>query len=266
MIENLYASFINLDHRTDRLAHMEGQLRKINPNKELPDFGVYRTRGIPWKEIPESPQTQVMRNRTPGAIGCHFSQVAVMKEAHRQVKHAFVMEDDIIFCTDFYKRLEYIDNWTKTHDWDIIWLGGTFHVPAFWHKIGISGMPPNCSLQLGHDCQSTDDPRMIRTFGAFSTYAYIVNAKSIERVVRLLEDFMPNTIGIDYSFLALGNKINSFAFVPGCTRQIDNISDIGNGMTMFSGFAKLNGTIENSRYWYQELMTDFDPSTFNFDL
>lgn len=265
MIENLYASFVNLDWRTDRLAHMTEQLKKIS----LP---VTRTRGLPWKEVVNNMpindlhKIAVMQNRTPGAIGCHFSQVSVMKEALAQGKHAAVFEDDIIFCSDFDKRLKYIDNWTKTHDWDVIWLGGTFHVPAFWHKIGTSGMPPNCSLQLGHDCQSTDDPRMVKTFGAFSTYAYIVNYNSIEKITGMLEDFLPKTIGIDYSFISFGNKINAFAFVPGCTKQIDNISDIGTGMTVFSGFAKLNGTIENSRYWYQELMTDFDPSTFNFDL
>jgi len=124
MIENLYASFINLDHRTDRLAHMTEQLKKISLKAE-------RTRGIPWREVPEYPYTQTMRNRTPGAIGCFYSQMSVMEEALKQGKNALVMEDDLEFCSDFDKRLEYIDKWTKTNDFDILWLGGTFHVPAF---------------------------------------------------------------------------------------------------------------------------------------
>jgi hypothetical protein len=52
--------------------------------------------------------------------------------------------------------------------------------------------------------------------------------------------------------------------VPGSVKQIDNLSDIGNGMTIFSGFSRLNGTEENSRYWYQENMNDFNPETFKW--
>jgi GR25 family glycosyltransferase involved in LPS biosynthesis len=180
-------------------------------------------------------------------------------------KNVMVLEDDVIFCSDFRKRLDYINKWADGKDWDIIWLGGTFHVPAFWHKKGGSGMPPNCSLELGYDCRSTDDERMIRTFGSFSTYAYIVNHKSIDRVLDVLESVKHRTIGIDYSFIATGDKLNTFAFVPGCCKQMDNLSDIGSGMTVFSGFSKLNGTEENSRYWWQDKMEDFDPKTFNFN-
>lgn len=261
MIENIYAGFLNMDHRIDRLNHMEGQFQKLN-------IKPIRHRGKKPNEYDlNDPKVQTMLHRTPGAIACQFGQMQIMETALDIGCNALVLEDDVVFCEDFNDRLEYIDNWTKTHeDWDIVWLGGTFHVPAFWHKIGVSGMPPNCSLQIGHDCMTTDDERMIRTFGAFSTYAYIVNVNSIPKVLSLLEVFMPQTIGIDYSMIALGDKINSFAFVPGCCKQIDNKSDIGSGDTIFSGFAKLNGTIENSRYWYAERMGDFDPSTFNFNL
>lgn len=257
ILDNSHIAFVNLDHRKDRLDHMTSELDRI---------GLHASRfpGLLPAQFREE-KYSVMRNRTPGAIGCYMSQVGIMKQALELKKHAVVFEDDIIFCHDFNERIEYISKWTESHEWDVIWLGGTFHVPAFWHKKGRSGMNPDCSLQIGHDCETTDDIRIVRTFGAFSTFAYIVNIKSLQKVLTLLDDFLPKTIGIDYSFLALGNKINSFAFVPGCTRQIDNISDIGTGMTMFSGFAKLNGTIENSRYWYQPLMTDFDPSTFNFN-
>lgn len=258
MVENLYASFINLDHRTDRLTHMGGQLERIKLN-------VVRTRGIPWREIPESPDTMTMRNRTPGAIGCFMSQLSVMQEALNQGKNAMVMEDDLYFCEDFNERLEYIDKWTNTHPWDIVWLGGTFHVPAFWHKVGQSGMPPNCSAQLGRDCEITDDERMMRTYGSFCTYAYIVNLKSIQKVMDLLKSTMHKSIGIDYSMIFLSPQLLTFAFVPGCVKQIDNLSDIGTGMTIFSGFSRLNGTEENSRYWFQEKMNMFDPKTFNFN-
>lgn len=261
MIENLYSGFLNLDSRTDRLNHMEEQFKNIHSFKPI------RHRGKKPQEYNlEDSKYKVMLNRTPGAIGCMEGQLDIMRYAHEKGKNALVMEDDLVFCSDFDERLNYIDNWTQSHEWDIIWLGGTFHVPAFWHKIGMSGMPPDCSAQLGKDCETTDDPRMIRTYGSFCTYAYIVNINSIEKVVNMLEGHMPKTIGIDYSMIALSPKLNTFAFVPGCVKQKDNISDIGTGMTIFSGFSKLNGNEENSRYWWQDKISDFDPSTFNFNL
>lgn len=253
MVENLYASFINLDHRTDRLTHMMQQVSlKTNLN-------IVRTRGIPWKEIPESPQTQVMRNRTPGAIGCHFSQVSVMKEAQRQGKHAAVFEDDIIFCQDFDKRLGYIDNWTKDHEWDVIWLGASFHVnPPYWHKFGQSGMPPDCSAQLGKDCEPTGDPRMIRTYGAYVTFAYIVNFNSMDKIFKLFDEHLHTSIGIDWLFIKLQPQLKCFSFVPGCVMQMDNMSDIGSGMTVWSG------QLNNGPYVYQDKMEEFDPTTYKW--
>lgn len=254
-MNEIYASFINLDHRTDRLNRMEGELQKIG-------LKAVRTRGIPWKEIPLTQDTYVMQHRTPGAIGCHFSQVSVMKEAQSQGKHALVMEDDIHFCEDFNKRFEYILNWQKTHEWDIVWLGASFHTnPPYWHPMGKSGMPPDCSAHLGYDCLPTDDPRMVRTFGAYVTFAYMVNYESIGKVIDFLEWFMPQTIGIDYSFIAAAKfrpDLKFFSFVPGCVMQIDNLSDIGNGMTIWSG------QLSNGPYVFKERMEDFTPETFNF--
>lgn len=259
MIENLYCGYLNLDSRQDRRDHMAVQLAKASIN-------AVRHRGrLPQEFDLNDPKLNVMRNRTPGAIGCAYGQMEIMKTALEKGQNCMVLEDDVVFADDMQERLVYVDNWSKTHSFDVLWLGGTVHVPAFWHKIGASGMPPNCSLQLGYDCRATDDPRMIRTYGAFSTYAYIVNLQSIQKVLDLLEEFMPKTIGIDFSHIALGNKIDSFMFVPGCCKQIDNRSDIGTGDTIFSGFSRLNGNLENSRYWFQEKISDFDPSTFNFN-
>jgi len=174
MVENLYMGYLNMDHRTDRLNHMNEQLKKTG-------LQANRHRGKKPNEYNlDDPKYRVMLNRTPGAIACHEGQVEIMKTAQSIKANAMVLEDDLVFCSDFDQRLSYIDEWTKTHSWDIIWLGGTFHVPAFWHRVGVSGMPPNCSAQLGKDCETTDDERMIRTFGSFCTYAYIVNEKSIQ--------------------------------------------------------------------------------------
>jgi GR25 family glycosyltransferase involved in LPS biosynthesis len=193
-------------------------------------------------------RVRTMLNRTPGAIGCHFSQVSIMKEALRRGEHAFVMEDDLVFCDDFEKRMDYITEFCADYDWDVIWLGGTFHVnPPYWHK-----------KTIGRDAEQTENARMFRTFGAFCTYAYIVNRASIGNILQLLDDIMPKSIGIDWAFIQLQPQLLTYAFVPGCIKQYDNKSDIGKGMTVFSGFAKLGP------YWFQPRMENFDPTTFDW--
>ena len=262
--ESYYASFVNLPHRGDRLAHMMEQLNRIS----LP---VTRTRGMRPQEVIDRKLAGIrelgtMLRRTEGAIGCHFSQVQVMKDALERDKHAVVFEDDLVFCSDFDKRFEYIHNWTDGHDWDVVWLGASFHCnPPYWHKInGSSDVRNDASANLGYDAKVTDDPRMIRTFGAFATFAYIVNKNSIQKILDLFDQHIHKSIGIDWLFILLQPQLKCFSFVPGCVMQMDNQSDIGSGVTMWSGFLQLNGTRENSRYVYQEYMESFDPKTFDW--
>lgn len=273
MIENLYCGYLNLDSRQDRRDHMAVQLTKASIN-------AVRHRGrLPHEFDLNDPKLNVMRNRTPGAIGCMYGQMEIMQEALKRGKNAMVLEDDIIVSSDLQKRLEYINDWTNglshhgLHDsdgwtrhekreWDIVWLGAPFHVnPPFWHPIGKSGMPPDCSANLGYDVLPTDDPRMIRTMGAYCTFAYIVNVDSIQKILDYLEWFMPQTIGIDYSFLAAAKfkpELKFFSFVPGCIMQRDNMSDIGTGMTVWSG------QLRNGPYVFQDKMEDFNPSEYKW--
>lgn len=258
LIQDSYISYVNLDHRTDRIEHMKKQLDRVG-------LRAIRQRGFPWIETDHmNPKYLTMKNRTPGAIGCFLSQMEVMKKALEVGAHAWVMEDDLVFAADFNERIKYMGDFLDGREWDILWLGATFHSPAFWHPVGRSGMPPDCSQQLGKDYERTDDPRIMRTYGAFCTYAYIVNKDSVQKVLDMLEDSISSSIGIDFSMIRMQPQLNCFAFVPGSVKQIDNQSDIGSGMTIFSGFSRLNGTEENSRYWYQDYMMDFDPNTFEW--
>jgi GR25 family glycosyltransferase involved in LPS biosynthesis len=255
MIENLHAAYVNLDHRTDRNRHMQEQLQRAGIKAE-------RVRGmLPHEYSGPEHKVSVMRKRSPGAIGCHYSQVSIMEKALELGKHAFVMEDDLIFCSDFQKRLRYIDEFTSKYEWDVIWLGGTVHInPPYWH----TGRNPDLSCNgLGRDAELTPDPHMLRTFGCFSTYAYIVNHNSIDKILVMLDKHVHESMGIDWLFIKLQPHLFTFCFVPGCVKQMDNKSDIGKGWTIFSGFSKLNGSVNNSRYWWQDRMDDFNP--FRFD-
>lgn len=243
ILDNCYARFVNLDHRPDRLALMEQTLEKAG-------IMAFRTRGMLPSEYdgPPSRIQGMLKRPQKGAIGCYFSQLSIMEEAFKRTQHAFVMEDDLVFCADFQERMILITEFCRTHPWDVIWLGGTFHVnPPWWHK-----------QTLGRDAEQTGYPRMMRTYGAFCTYAYIVNVKSLQKIFRMLEGVLPTSIGIDYSFIQIQPKLHTYAFVPGCCIQYDHESDIGKGKTIFSGFAKLGP------YWFQQRMAEFDPATFNW--
>lgn len=253
LLDNCYISFVNLDHRKDRLERM----KKVLAQAGIP---AVRTRGMLPSEYAGDPErVKVMRMRTPGAIGCHFSQVRIMEEALNRRKHAFVMEDDLLFCSDFQERLAHMEQFVSGRDWDILWLGGTFHInPPYWDMKRAKRQDKMLSAPVGRDAELTDDPRMIKTYAAFCTYAYIVRDISILKVLTGLDRVLDRSMGIDWAMIECQPEWNTFAYVPGCCRQIDNQSDIGKGMTIFSGFAKLGP------YWFQDNKAQFDPTQFNW--
>lgn len=243
---DIYASFINLDHRTDRLAHMQAQLAKIGLSAE-------RTRGLLPHEVNQPDhKTAVMQVRTPGAIGCHYSQVSVIQKAYELGKSALVMEDDLVFCNDFNRRMDIVENFLNTHEWDVFWLGGTYHIPAQWHSRQHNPDLQMCKCSLGVDHAETDNPHIRRTYGIWSTYGYIVNYKSIPKILELLDQNVYRSMGIDWLFILLQPELNTFCFNPGMVKQYDNISDIGRmgdgsaAVTRFSGFAHLGS------HWFKE--------------
>lgn len=238
---NLHAEYVNLDNRPDRRAHMEAELKRV---------GISATRLRAYKPSDyRGPRQNILKmlNRTPGAIGCMLSQMKVMENALHAGKHALVLEDDVIWADDIHARLDYIAGFLNCGDveWDVMYLNSTVHLYPEWHKD-----------DLGRDIEPTIDPRIFRTYGQWGTYAYVVNHASIERVLRRLNEFMPESIGIDYSMIKLSQEIRQYCFMPGSTFQIDSRSSIGNGMTIFSHFMKMGDYV----FWRGSYL-DFDPQT-----
>lgn len=245
-----YIRYINLAHRTDRNEHMKRELARVG--LEAIRFPALKTSEHVWDEY----KTNVMQKRTSGAIGCHYSQVAVMEEALKQNKDAFVMEDDLIFCTDIKERLDYIQHFLNTHEWDVLFLGGTVSIDPYWHKKGHSPDLQMCDCNLEVDAERTDDPKILRTYGAFSTHCYIVNKNSIEKILKYFDENVHLSMGIDWLLIKMQPQLKAFMFVPGCVKQMDNLSDIGNGITRFSGFKMLG------EHWFQDKMEDFNYDNF----
>lgn len=247
-----YVGFLNMDHRLDRLEHIKPQLEALGIPFE-------RTRGKRPEEYDlTNPAWQVMVKRTAGALPCHYGQVEIMQKALAANKDAMVFEDDCMICSDIKDRLDYIQEFlNKQDDWDIFWLGGTVHInPPWWH---IGGKNPDLpDTTLTRDCERTDDARIVRTYGAFCTYAYIVRKESIQKILDLLESVVHLSMGIDWAMIKLQPQLKTFMLLPGSVKQIDNMSDIGHGMTVFSGFAMLGP------YWWADKIDDFNPETFNW--
>lgn len=248
--KDCYIGYLNMDHRTDRLKSITEQFNKVGIIAE-------RTRGKKPEEIDNgtNPKYQVMWNRTRGALPCHYGQCEIMEKALVQNKSVVVFEDDAILCEDFNKRIEYIEDFINNHepDFDIFWLGGTVHIsPSWWHTGGNNSDLPDTTLTV--DAEPTNDPRIIRTYGAFCTYAYIVNKNSIKKVLDLLESIVHKSMGIDWAMIKLQPQLKTYMLLPGSVKQMDNASDIGYGWTIFSGFARLGD------YWYQEKMENLDTS------
>jgi hypothetical protein len=98
----------------------------------------------------------------------------------------------------------------------------------------------------------------MRVYGEWGTYAYLVNGKNADKVLRLFNDNIHRARGIDHLAIILGDRLNAFCFVPGCAWQYDNQSNIGNGITEFSHFKSLGP------YVWTYKMDEFDPTEFEW--
>jgi GR25 family glycosyltransferase involved in LPS biosynthesis len=67
---------------------------------------------------------QAQWRRSAGAIGCQYGQMRIMEDAFKSGKDAIVFEDDVLLCSDFRKRMDYIQEFLNRQEhWDIFWLG-----------------------------------------------------------------------------------------------------------------------------------------------
>jgi len=235
--------YVNLPQRTDRDVHARKQFAKHALHARR--FEAFLPSD--WHEKPGD--TDKMRP-TPGAIGCYLSQRHLTRTVQGTDRIVGVCEDDVLFCDDLCDRLQYIeDNFDL--DWDVFWLGSTYHInPPVWHKD-----------TLGKDFELTGIKYIHRAFGCWGTYAYLVNGRSVRKILELFEQNVHRARGIDDLYIMLEPKLNTFCFTPGMAFQIDGPTNIGvggDGITRFSHFHKLGP------YVFTKRLTDFDYDNFNW--
>lgn len=260
-VSRIHAAYTNLDVRGDRNEKMISEIEKVKPL-----LNIQRQRSYPWKELwdnfskEEKQRNMVMYKRTKGAIGCHHSQVNIMKTALEQDKIAIVLEDDLIFCDDIKERLQIIYKFLHGREWDIFWFGGTYHREegGIWHKLDQNGnhVHPDlkmCKCKFGTDYLPTEHPNIVQTIGAFSTHAYMVNRKSIQKVLDALDKDLHLSMGIDWLMLLHQPEWKTFAFVPGCIKQYNSQSNISNGLANQEAFRNLG------KHWWSRKMDEYIP-------
>ena len=240
--------YINLDSRPDRRQHAEIEFAKHR-------IDVKRFKALLPEEWEGSPEKVAkMQAATPGAIGCYHSQISVIQKSVASGLPVAVCEDDVCFSSDLPLRLQYIENHLNW-DWDIFYLGATFHVPGVWCRhLDCKDWGP----RLGVDAETTEDPHIMRVYGEWGTYAYIINPNNAQKVLDLFDANIHRARGIDHLAIILGDKLNAYAMVPGCAWQYDNQSNIGGGLTVFSRFRSLGP------YVWSDSLTDFDSSNYNW--
>jgi len=226
--------YINLAHRTDRRAHITRELGKAG-------IEARRFEALRFEDY-DGPEEDVhLMMATRNTIGQWLSMMALWRTVADTDNILGVLEDDALLCSDFRKRLAYIE--TNFHKpWDIFFLGATFHDDrGQWHP------------ELGRDHELTDVRHIVRVYGAFSNQGYLVNGPSAGKVLEMMRERMPHSRGSDHALIQIQPKLNCYCFVPGLVFQIDGRSDIGDGITRFSHFRESLGD-----YVWADRLEDFD--------
>lgn len=246
-LKNCYTKYINLDHRVDRRNHMENELAKYDIVAER--YPAIKTSERKWD--PNKIKTMKKYGRE-GTIGCYYSQLECMQSAVGLNKDVFIMEDDLIFCSDINERMKEIEIFLNNNIWDIFWLGSTVHInPCVWHS---GNHPELLGSHLGKDAEPTNNPRIMRTYGCWSTYAYVINKDSLNKIIYLLDSNISEMGAIDKLFIKLQPQLYTYSYIPGCVKQLDGYSDIINTINQFSFFSTLGG------HWWQDKKENFNPN------
>jgi GR25 family glycosyltransferase involved in LPS biosynthesis len=256
-IQETTCLYINLDKDVERKEKMESLLKRYGIEAE-------RMRGT---EISETQKLihgryDKMVSRGLAVVGCYVShfQTMLVSTHDKEKKYTLIMEDDLVFCDDFHERLDEAYQFLKDKDWDIFWLGGTYHVnPPVWHDEKHTHPDlPNCDCKLGRDVELTDNPRIVRTYGIWSTYAYILNKEKIDKISRMLAKRLDDSYSIDHAYIMLQPELKTYAYVPALVKQYDSPSNIQGGDMKFSQFASLG------KYWFANNQKDVDPSSIDW--
>jgi len=227
--------YINLSKRKDRRMQTLSEFLKIGVNPA-------RFNALTGDDYDEK-DTRFPNFNLDGHVGCALSHVALLEMASHESGVIGIVEDDVVFCSDFQKRLDYIEQFTEP--WDIFFLNAAFHLCPTWHK-----------RTIGRDFDYTDFRHIVRVYGLWCTHSYLVNCNSAPKILEQLGDKLPDAKAIDHAYILCEPFLDCFCFVPGATIQRKGWSDITEGISEYSGFIPLGPHV------YADRMEDFDYENF----
>lgn len=186
--------FINLDHRKDRLEHVEKELEKMGINGER--FNAIKT--------------------ASGAIGCTLSHIKCLEIAkERDYEQVFICEDDITFTNpDLFKQN--IEKFCMNEDimWDVLIIGGN-NVPPYKQYYDYAARVFNCQTTTGYIVKQEFYNTMIKNFK--------------EGVANLMRDpANKRMFAIDIYWKKLQMENFWYMITPPTVTQYENYSDIEN--------------------------------------
>ena len=192
--------YINLEHRKDRLEHVNKELLKMNINGER--FNAIKTK--------------------LGAIGCTLSHIKCLEIAkERDYEYVFICEDDICFLRpDMLKDSlqKFYDN--KSIAWDVLLIGGN-NAPPYAKPHDYCIKVSNCQTTTGYVVKRHYYDTLITNFR--------------ESATNLMRTPNPKLYALDMYWKSLQRQHNWYMLFPFTVVQIEGYSDIENREVDYRG-------------------------------
>ena len=231
-LKNIQFNCISLLDRDDRRSWVKSHLGKFGINFKFYDA---QRNGKKYSHL------KFPAEYKPGNIGCTTSHFDLLKN-HSGNKILGIFEDDVQLSDDFLTRMSYVEK-NFNLDWDMFFLSSFYHLNNDERRWNRSG-----------DFEFTDTKYIHRVYGSFCTHAYLVNPKSIDKIINLMEQNLSKSYAIDHLYILIQPQLNCFSFTPGMATQILGKSDIDGNMKDQSEFEKIVGrhyfvnNLENFNY------------------
>lgn len=181
--------FINLAERTDRLAHIQQELRKLHISEPI-RFNAVKT--------------------NVGRVGCSMSHLKCLEMAKQAGwKQVFICEDDAVFTNPPLL----INTLSKApEEWDVLIVGGNNQRP-FFHKSPEFIQVHNCQTTTAYIVQQAYYDRLIQNV-----------KEGIQKLLR--EPKMKHLYSIDIYWKDLQIQDTWLMAIPATVTQLEGVSDI----------------------------------------
>jgi GR25 family glycosyltransferase involved in LPS biosynthesis len=230
-INNINFFCINLENRTDRKNWISSHFENFGLSCNF-----YKA-----KNSNDNKYNLIFPNTyTSGRIGCFLSHYDLIKN-YNDDKILGVFEDDAVLCEDFIDRFDYIKN-NFDLEWDIFFLSSFYHLNDDSKRWYITG-----------DYEMTNIKYIHRTYASFCTHSYLVNPKSIEKILSLMEKNLNKSYALDHLYIIIQPLMNTYSFTPGMVNQLESISDVDGRFKNQSIFEKICG-----RHYYINNLKNFE--------